>query len=204
MMVDIARGALPEGMTITGVTATHSPPMIVTQVALAAAGAEVVEIGLREGRAASGIMIGAFGDPGLAELRRQLSIPVTGLCEASMIEAAKQGRRFGIATSTPDLAESIGALAQSVGVGRQYTGIRLTPGDPVALAAEPERMTALLADAVRECIELDGAEAVIIGGGPLGQAAAKLARMFSVPVIEPIPSSVRRLVAMTRLQQQPT
>jgi Asp/Glu/hydantoin racemase len=45
---------------------------------------------------------------------------------------------------------------------------------------------------------LDGAEAVIIGGGPLGQAAIALTPRFTTPIVAPIPAAVRRLLrAMT-------
>jgi Asp/Glu/hydantoin racemase len=79
-----------------------------------------------------------------------------------------------------------------------FTGIRLTPGDPVALAGDPVRLQQCLAEAVATCFDDDRAEAVIIGGGPLGQAATALAQSFRQPVIAPIPSAVRRLVAMVR------
>jgi Asp/Glu/hydantoin racemase len=36
------------------------------------------------------------------------------------------------------------------------------------------------------------AEAVIIGGGPVGNAATAFAPMFSIPVIAPIPAAVHR------------
>jgi allantoin racemase len=39
---------------------------------------------------------------------------------------------------------------------------------------------------------------VIIGGGPLGQAATALARSFGRPVLAPIPAAVARLLAMMR------
>jgi Asp/Glu/hydantoin racemase len=41
----------------------------------------------------------------------------------------------------------------------------------------------------------DGAEAVI-GGGPLGEVARELQPMFTVPVIAPIPSAVRRIIRL--------
>lgn len=49
---------------------------------------------------------------------------------------------------------------------------------------------------VRECIELDGAEAVIIGGGPLGQAAEQLQPMFDTPIIAPIPCAMERVLGL--------
>ncbi|MET4211083.1 Asp/Glu/hydantoin racemase [Bradyrhizobium sp. LA2.1] len=38
--------------------------------------------------------------------------------------------------------------------------------------------------------------AVIIGGGPKGEAARELQSMFAVPVIAPIPSAVTRIIRL--------
>jgi allantoin racemase len=194
MMVRIAQAASPDGVEILGATAEHSVPMIVDPTALAASAPEVVEVGMRLGSGMSGIIISAFGDPGIAELRRQTTIPVVGIAEAAMLAASDNDRRFGIATTTPGLTTSINARAEELGVGRLYTGIRLTSGDPLKLAADPDRMTEALRLAVTECIEHDKAEAVIIGGGPLGNAAIALTPMFSIPVIAPIPAAVHRIL----------
>jgi Asp/Glu/hydantoin racemase len=196
MMVAIARSCVPDDVVVTGATAMRGPPMITTPAALAAAADEVVEIGTREADGVSGIIVGAFGDPGLEALKRIVSIPAVGICEAAMIEAAAGGRRFGVATVTPDLAEPITKRARDLGLLHLFTGIRLTPGDPVALTADPARLQASLAEAVAKCFDHDHAEAVIIGGGPLGQAATALARSFERPIIAPIPSAVRRLMAV--------
>src|ERR1041385_2453978 len=131
MMVEIARANSPRDLSVIGVTAQRAPRMIVTPEQLADAAAEVIQIGSREAAKVSGIIIGAFGDPGLQALRKEVSIPVVGLCEASMLEAAAGGHRFGVATVTPDLAASIESRAHDLGLGRLYTGIRLTHGDPV-------------------------------------------------------------------------
>jgi Asp/Glu/hydantoin racemase len=46
------------------------------------------------------------------------------------------------------------------------------------------------------CFDDDGADAVIIGGGPLGQAAEQLAGTLQRPLIAPIPAAARRLVGL--------
>ena len=97
---------------------------------------------------------------------------------------------------TPDLVDAIDARAAELGLREAYTGIRLTEGDPRDLAARPQALEHALAQAVARCIEEDGAQAVIIGGGPLGQAAVSLARRFDVPIIAPISAAVRRLGAL--------
>lgn len=196
MMHAIALASAAGRLLVKTVTARRAPGMIVTPGQLAASAAEVVELGVAHGRDCAGIIVSAFGDPGLAELRRKVAVPVVGICEASMIEASQGGRKFAVATSTPDLVEAIDQRAHDLGLAHLYRGIRCTEGDPVALAADPALLSEALAGAVRACIEEDGAEAVIIGGGPLGQAAEKLRPRFDQPVLGPIPSAVERIIGL--------
>jgi Asp/Glu/hydantoin racemase len=197
MMVDIAAEEAPPGVAVRGLTAQHAPSMIVNQQELDAAALEV-EATWRAAEAEnwSGVIISAFGDPGLAQVRRSSALPVVGICESSMLEAAQGGRRFGVATVTPDLADAINGKARDLGLTGLFTGIRLTSGDPRALTADPQALEDALAQAVQLCIEEDRAEAVIIGGGPLGQVALQLAPRFDVPIIAPISAAVRRLVCL--------
>jgi allantoin racemase len=202
MMVRIAQSAAPNDIEIVGATAAHSPPMIVDPEALAASAPQVVEIGLGLAKDVSGIIISAFGDPGIADLRRQVNIPVVGIAEAAMLAASDKGGRFGVATTTPKLVASIDARAAELGLAQLYTGTRLTSEDPNKLVADPGRLLEALRQVVATCIELDKAEAVIIGGGPLGNAATALTPMFSIPVIAPIPAAVHRQIELLRLVQK--
>jgi Asp/Glu/hydantoin racemase len=170
--------------------------MITDPTALAAAAPQVVTIGVTVGKGFSGIIVSAFGDPGIDDLRKQVNVPVVGIAEAAMLAASANNRRFGVATTTPALAPAIDARAAGLGLAPLYTGIRLTPQDPNQLMADPARLVAALRQAVSDCIQLDRAEAVVIGGGPLGNAATALAPMFAVPVIAPIPEAMRRLTMM--------
>jgi Asp/Glu/hydantoin racemase len=127
---------------------------------------------------------------------------VVGIAEAAMLEASDKGRRFGVATTTPKLVASIDARAAELGLAQLYTGTRLTSEDPNKLVADPGRLVEALRQAVSACIALDKAEAVIIGGGPLGNAATALTPMFSIPVIAPIPAAVHRLIELLRPVQK--
>jgi Asp/Glu/hydantoin racemase len=194
-MVAIANAAAPQGTEVSGATARRGPKMILKAEELRAAVPEVMDMGLAAGNI-DGIIIGAFGDPGVAQLRRQVSVPVIGIAEASMQEAAKDGRRFGIATTTPALVEIIAAYAGRLGLADLYAGIRLTSGDPLDLVADPPLLVEALAEAARRSIECDDAEAVVIGGGPLGRAAVAVAARFATPIIAPVPAAVHRLMRM--------
>jgi allantoin racemase len=196
MMVALAQSAAPRGVEIVGVTAGSGVPMILDPVALSAASHEVLKIGIGLSQGMSGIIVGAFGDPGLAALRRQVLLPIVGIAEASMLEAAAGGRRFGVATTTPKLVGAIVEAARRLGLADLYAGTRLAAGDPEGLLADPHALEAALAEAVADSVRSDRAETVVIGGGPLGGAASGLAARFGDLVVEPIPAAVRKLVAM--------
>lgn len=195
-MVAIAAGTAGHGFAVSGATATRSPMMITHPQALRDSVPEVVEIARAKAEDYDGIIVAAFGDPGLTGIQAVVRIPAVGIAEAAMIEAACEGRRFGVATTTPELAAAIGAKVASLGLLHSYTGLRVTPDDPDDLVAHPERLQSALAKAVQDCVTLDGAEAVIIGGGPLGRAALHLQPMFSTPIVAPIPAAVRRIMSL--------
>ncbi|WP_145669776.1 aspartate/glutamate racemase family protein [Bradyrhizobium stylosanthis] len=196
MMVAIARSVVADGFDIVGATARRTPAMIVSPDVLEAAAPEVEEIARARSGACCGIIVSAFGDPGLAGIRAAMKLPAVGIGESAMLEAAGNGRRFGVATTTPLLKAKIDALPEALGLRSLYTGTRFADGDPEELVRDPARLRAALAGAVEACIAQDGAEAVIIGGGPLGEAARELQPMFAVPVVAPIPSAVRRIIRL--------
>jgi Asp/Glu/hydantoin racemase len=197
MMARLVAAELPAGFAVATATAAAGPTMIVTADELAAAAPGVVAMG-RAGGAVDAVIVAAFGDPGLDDLRAVVTVPVVGIFEASCREAAAGGRRFAIATVTPGLADILAEKVARLGLANRFSGIRLTAGDPRALSADPDRLEAALAVEVDRCLRHDGAEAVIIGGGPLGQAAVGLARRFAVPVIAPLAAAARAVTAALR------
>ncbi|MEX0167573.1 aspartate/glutamate racemase family protein [Streptomyces sp. LMG1-1-1.1] len=185
-------------LAVRGVTVSRGPGMLTDPEALRAAAPEVLAAGLRavgDGDCAA-LLVAAFGDPGLEELRAATGLPVVGLGEAALAEAAAGGTPFGIATTTPLLADAITARVTALGLADRYTGLRLTAGAPERLSADPALLLDRLERAVRACVERDGARAVVIGGGPLGEAAEELRARCAIPVVAPIPAAIR---AITRL-----
>jgi allantoin racemase len=197
MMTKLVRACLrPAGLEVEGVTVDHGPSMIVDPATLADA-AEHVKVAVErrlagpDGRRVFAVVIAAIGDPGRHELAAELAIPVVGIGQAAVLEAARRGRRFGMATSTPLLAPSLVGLVEAHGCGELFTGVRLTTSDPLTLASAPKRQFSELATAVRACAEQDGAQAVIIAGGPLSETARQLADLDGIEIVEPLPSASR-------------
>lgn len=195
LMVDSARRVLPATVSVQGCTAPRGVPLITDEAALDAAAAVVLDTGLalsREGFDA--LVIAAFGDPGLAALRAHLSIPVAGLAEAGIHAAGADGRPFAIVTITPDLHARLRQSAQVYGHGDHLVAVRFTQGDPQALANDAARLDAALLQACLQAVAQDGAQAIVIGGGPLAGAAQRIAGQVPVPLIEPVAAAVRSLL----------
>jgi Asp/Glu/hydantoin racemase len=195
-MTAIAAEAAGAAATVEGLTAPFGVPLITEPGALRVA-AEAVEALAPALSRADAVIVAAFGDPGLARLRGLVAVPVTGIAEAGMAEAAAGGRRFAVVTTTPDLVESIGATAKAYGHAG-FAGTWLTPGEPATLMADPAALRAALHAACLAAVTEGGAEAVVIGGGPLAVAARALAGAVPVPLIEPVPAAVRLSLARRR------
>lgn len=64
---------------------------------------------------------------------------------------------------------------------------------------DPQRLQDALEQACKDAIHQDGAQAIIIGGGPLAVAARALKDRLPVQIVEPVPAAVR--LAMRRADQ---
>jgi Asp/Glu/hydantoin racemase len=201
-MTEIAATATEGVATVEGRSNEGVPPLLTTPKDLQDAIPGVVKIGVEAARdeRVAAIIVAAFGDPGLEELRAEVDLPVFGIREQAFHEAARDGRPFGIATTTPDpgLLESFRRTATGLGYEEQFRGTRATPGDPNALMAKsPEELDAALAEAVRASMA-DGAEAVIIGGGPLTASALRLQPQFDIPLVVPVIAAAEAAAAEVR------
>jgi allantoin racemase len=203
-MVDLARAEIGDAARVTGVSNAEAPPLLTTPEDMANAIPGVVRAGVEAAEAgAAAIIVSAFSDPGLEELRAEVEVPVFGIGEEVFHAAAEGGRPFGIVTVTPDqgLIDSFRDRAAALGYADQYRGVRVTPGDPTELVQSPERLDAALAEAARASINEDGAEAVIMGGGPLSAAALRIQPEFEVPLVVAVTAAAR---AALRAIEQPS
>ncbi|MER7172580.1 aspartate/glutamate racemase family protein [Streptomyces mesophilus] len=179
-------------LEVRAVTAAHGPGMIVTADALRAAAAEVLAAALRTGTEGTAVfVVGAFGDPGIEELRAAAPVPVVGIGEAALLEAADT--RFGVVTTTPGLVQAIADRIDALGLADRCVGIRCTEGDPRDLAGRPDLQSERLAAAVDLSAGRDGAGKVVIGGGPLTESGRVLAGRSAVPLVVPVAAAGRRV-----------
>jgi allantoin racemase len=194
-MVELASREAEGIAVVEGKSNEGAPALLTTPEDMRNAAQGVVQIGVdaaKDDRVAA-LIVAAFSDPGLEELRAAVDIPVFGIGEEVFHEAAAGGRAFGIVTVTPnpELIESFRQKAASLGYEPQYRGVQVTPVDPTELVKSPDALDAALADAVRAAIDEDGVEAVIMGGGPLSASAVRLQPKFDVPLVVAVSAAAR-------------
>ncbi|WP_378942406.1 aspartate/glutamate racemase family protein [Paracoccus sp. R86501] len=187
-MCTIAAPFLPD---LRGWTAPHGPDVIQTPGQLTTAGDQIAALEPPAG--CRGVIVAAFGDPGADRLAARLDCPVIGIGAAAA--QAARGRAFGVATTTPHLRGDIDVLMRSHAGGAPYLGCFLTQGPALAVMSDPQRLDEALLDAVRDAASA-GAQVVVIGGGPLAQAAERIAARSPVPLIQPIPEAARLMAGL--------
>jgi allantoin racemase len=169
-------------------TAPEGPALISTPDLLDAAAGHVEAAHIPDDTTA--IILSAFGDPGFAGLAQQVSCPIVGIGAAAARAAAKAGLPFSVATTTPALSGRIDALMTQHAGPTTYVGCFTTDVDPDALMADMGLLDAELLDAITRAQQA-GAVQVIIGGGPLGDAAMRLNKICSVALLNPIECAAR-------------
>jgi allantoin racemase len=145
------------------------------------------------------IIVGCFGDPGVFALREALALPVIGLAEAAMREAATHGR-FAIVTGGAAWGPMLMRFARALDLADRLATVEIVAATGAELAAEPERAIATLGDACRRAAK--GVDAVILGGAALaGMAeaiASTLTPRLAVPLIDSVDAAARAALASLR------
>lgn len=196
LMLDIVNKIRSGDMLFDVATAKYGPTMITNEEQLFNSENEVIRMATELQHHYEGIIVGAFGDPGLSQLKSILDIPITGLCEASIIEASRDKRTFSIATVTPELIKMMNSKVDDLGVSAQYKGVFCTTDDPITLTRDSSALYQQLLEQTNEAIAAN-AEVVIIGGGPLGEVAHRMKDELNYPVISPLASAVNLLHVLT-------
>ncbi len=198
-IADCARAAASPGTEIAAVSAPFGLPLIVTRADWLVAGpATLAALAAHRGSYDAAI-IACFGDPGLDAAKELLDVPVLGISEAAFHAACMLGRRFGIVSFTATLRPMFEDVLAHHGLAARCAGFRMGPafaGDPGRVAEERRE---LLVDLCRQSVEQDGAEVVILAGGPLAGIAPALAPHVAVPLVDGTAAAVRLAEAMVGL-----
>lgn len=184
-----ARALAPPGATLQALTAPFGAAYIASPEAAAVA-AQAVPAAWAAHVAAHGtpdaVLVACFGDPGVDALRQLTDVPVLGLAEVAMREAARHGR-YAIVTGGAAWKPMLEQLAQQRGLQADLAGVVTVERTGAELMADPVAAQALLLEACHQALALDdggGVQSIVIGGAALADLAAPLAPLLPVPLID--------------------
>lgn len=189
-----AQTLLPPDWRLVPATAAFGAAYIASEAAYAIAGHAVLDAYVREGAGADAVLVGCFGDPGLQALREIATVPVVGLAEAALLEAAQCGR-FSIVTGGERWVPILRRLAAGMGLAGQLAGIHVVTESGAALAADPQRALDVLARLCQQAMVSDAPDCLILGGAALAGVGDTLSRSLELPVIDSVSAGMRGLQA---------
>lgn len=178
-------------------TASFGAPYIDGEASFAKAAHATLEaansVRLVEHSRPQSILIACFGDPGLLALRESMQTPITGLAEASFIEAATFGR-FAIVTGGSRWKSMLERHAHMLGFDAALAGIHTVQPTGLQLAQDPAAAKILLTEACKSALRDFKAQVVILGGAGLVGMAASIQPLLEAPVIDSVLSGIRLAV----------
>jgi allantoin racemase len=148
----------------------------------------IIQEGSKKGYSA--FVLACFDDFGLGPARELVKGPVVGSCQAGIGIAQTLARRFAIVTTFASAVPTIRGLMQRYGVLDMAT-VRAAGISVAEAAANGSHDNRDLADAVRSAIEIDKAEAILLGSGGLTGRAGSLSRQFRIPVIDGTAAAIK-------------
>ncbi len=190
-----ARQVLGPAYECVPATARFGAHYISNEAAYAIAAHSALDALAEAGPGFDAVMLACFGDPGLFALKEVSAVPVVGLAEAGMIEAARHGR-FSIVTGGVLWKVMLTRLALALGMQDRIASIRPISWTGDMVAADPDGAIAFLAAETRAAVQQDGAQAVIMGGAALAGLAGRIAPQVAIPVIDSVHAGARVAAAL--------
>lgn len=203
---EAVRSAAP-GTELVVRTAGHGVEYIETRFeSLIAAGA-VAEIIAEHTRAGAdpvdGVVVAAFGDPGMPALKELAGVPVIGITEAALCAAALQGHRFSIIAISDRIKPWYRDCVERFGLLGRLASIRSINETLNSIGSVQQDFKETLLALSRQAVAEDGADVVILAGAPLAGLARELEGEIPVPVVDGISAGIRMAEAVVGLQSGP-
>ncbi|WP_427135402.1 aspartate/glutamate racemase family protein [Pseudarthrobacter sp. S9] len=206
------RSAAP-GTELVVRTAAHGVEYIETRFESLIAASAVAEIiaGYSGGPASSqadgdkvdGIVVAAFGDPGMPALKELTDVPVIGITEAALCAAVLQGHRFSIIAISDRIRPWYLDCVERFGLGGRLASIRSINESLNGIGSVQQDFKETLLALSRRAVTEDGADVVILAGAPLAGLARELNGQIPVPVVDGISAGISMAEAVVGLRSGP-
>ncbi len=184
------QAAAGPAVAVSTVTARFGAPYIACEASYAVAGHALLDAWAADQcdssvRPPDAVLIACFGDPGLWALREGSAAPVTGLAEASFLQARQHGG-FAVVTGGAAWKPMLQRLALGLDLHHALVAIHTVAPSGVELAKHPQSAIALLAQACQEAAAHPQVRSIVLGGAGLAGMAAAVQPLVPVPVIDSV------------------
>jgi allantoin racemase len=184
-MVEVATAVAAPNTTVIGATAAGAA-IVRSHLEFAESAVQTVLALKANAAGCYAAIIGGFGDPGLKAARHEVDIPVVGLAEAAMLMAHPLGGRYSIITFGQHNRMQMADLARVYGLDQRLASVRIANINHSSLLKDPAHALEACVDAGKLALSQDGADVLILGGGPAAGMAPQMAAALHVPVLDSI------------------
>lgn len=190
VMLEEARRIAAPGTEVVSATARFGALYIENRAEAAIASHAVLDALARHAGGCDAVIVSAFGDPGAGAAKELMPMPVVGITEAALLTAWTLGRRFAIVCMTERLRAWYLECVAELGLASRLAAVRALDVPVPDIATARDDLAEPLLALCGRAVDADGAEVVILGGGPLAGLAHRIAAQVPVPLLEGVTCAV--------------
>ena len=179
-----------ERLDIDYVTLAEGPPGIETDAHVEAVITPLLRLVKSRESDADSLVIACFSDPGMERLREATGKEIYGIGECAYRGAAAGGRMFGVISIVAESVPRHRRHLQRLGLTRQLAGDRPLDLSVVELA-DAGRTLDRLSTIARTLVDVDGAQALVLGCAGMAAYRETLENEVGCPVIDPCQAAIR-------------
>lgn len=139
---------------------------------------------------ADAVVVACFDDTGVDALRCTTTAPVIGIGEAAYHAASMIAWKFGVVTTLSRSVPVLEANLLRYGLDRRCVGVRASDVPVLKLEeGDPGTVDRVRAE-IRKSVEMDKAEAIVLGCAGMTDLMAEFAGEFGLPVIDGVACAV--------------
>lgn len=197
-MAQLAQDACGSTAQIVPVTAHSGPAVVTSPVQAAEAASAAAALVEQHGAGCSAIILAISIDCGLQVIRKQVSVPVVGLTEASLVRAQALSRKIGLVTIGSTMLLTYRALIASYGFEENIMSWQIV-NRPVAFntLTDPDLVEDLRLATQKAVAE--GAQCVVLVGAVLAGYAKHVQTSTQIPVLDAVTCATEE--ALYRLRE---
>ena len=195
-----ARRAASPGTELTFATAPFGVAYIETRLEALVGGYACACVAAERRGSYDGLVVAAFGDPGLMGLKELCRVPVAGMTEAALASACLLGQRFSIIAISARIKAWYRECVERSHLATRLASIRSLENPLKDIGTVQQDNAERLQALARQAVEEDGADVIILAGAPLAGLARALQGKLPVPVVDGVSSAVRHCETLVALQ----